>query len=140
MATRPSALTTPGRRTLALLAGDIVVFLVFAAIGRRSHGEAAGLGALLDVAVTAAPFILGWMAAAPWLGAFSPEATRGPAAMLRVTLASWLAALAVGAVARALFIGRFSPPSFYVVTFLVALLLLGGWRGLFAWVESRRSR
>jgi hypothetical protein len=59
--------------------------------------------------------------------------------MLRRTLASWIAALAVGAVARALVIGRFSPLSFYVVTFLVLLLLLGGWRGAFAWAERGRA-
>ena len=51
---------------------------------------------------------------------------------------SGVAALAVGAVARALFVGRFSPPTFYLVTFLVVLLLLGGWRAAFAWAEGRR--
>lgn len=139
MTTRPASVQAPGRRTLALLAGDIAVFLIFAAIGRRSHSAAAGLGELVEVAITAAPFIIGWLAAAPWLGAFSPAAAGRPAIMLRVTLAAWIAALAVGAVARALFSGRFSPPSFYLVTFLVALLLLGGWRGAFAWAEGRRK-
>jgi hypothetical protein len=137
MTTRPTTIQAPGRRTLALLAGDIVVFLVFAAIGRRSHSAAAGIGELTEIALTAAPFILGWLAAAPWLGAFGGAAAGRPATMLRVTLASWVAALAVGAVVRALIIGRFSPPSFYLVTFLVALLLLAGWRGAFAWVEGR---
>jgi hypothetical protein len=139
MTTRPSSVQAPGRRTLALLAGDLAVFLIFAALGRRSHSAAAGLGELTEIAVTAAPFILGWLAAAPWLGAFGPGAAGRPASMLRVTLASWVAALAVGAVARALFIGRLSPPSFYVVTFLVLLLLLGGWRGAFAWAEGMRK-
>lgn len=139
MATRPSSITIPGRRTLALLAGDLVALLIFAALGRRSHSMAAGAGELLEIAITAAPFIIGWIAAAPWLGAFSPAATGRPLLMLRLTLVSWVAALAVGAVARALFVGRFSPPTFYLVTFLVVLLLLGGWRAAFAWAEGRRS-
>ena len=139
MTPHPSSVLAPGRRTLALLAGDIIAFLIFAALGRRSHSAAAGLGELIEIAITAAPFILGWLAAAPWLGAFGPATAGRPGSMLRVTLASWVAALAVGAVARALFIGRFSPLSFYVVTFLVALLLLGGWRGAFAWAEGRRQ-
>jgi hypothetical protein len=138
MTTRSSSIQAPGRRTLALLAGDIVAFLIFAALGRRSHSAVAGVGELLEVALTAAPFIIGWAAAAPWLGAFSPAAAGRPATMLRRTLASWIAALAVGAVARALLIGRFSPLSFYAVTFLV-LLLLGGWRGAFAWAERGRA-
>ena len=54
----------------------------------------------------------------------------------------WLArptprGLLLGAVVRAALIGRFSPWSFYAVTFAVALLLLGGWRGLFAFGEGR---
>lgn len=129
-----------GGRTAALLAGDVVALLVFAAVGRRSHGEAAGLAAALEVARTAAPFILGWLATAPWLGAYSPRATATPARMLQVTALAWPAALLVGALLRALLIGRLSPPSFYVVTFLAALLLLGGWRLAFSLAEARRPR
>jgi hypothetical protein len=138
MTTRSAPTWAPGRRSLGLLAGDIVVFLVFATIGRRSHNEAAGLAAIGEVALTAAPFLLGWLATAPLLGAFGPQTARGPLAMLRLTLISWVAALAVGSLIRAAMIGRFSPISFYVVTFLAVLLLLGGWRAAFAWVESRR--
>ena len=43
---------------LSLILGDALVFLIFAAIGRRSHGEAAGLDSLLQVALTAAPLAL----------------------------------------------------------------------------------
>jgi hypothetical protein len=59
--------------------------------------------------------------------------------MLRTTAIAWCAALLVGALLRALMIGRFSPPSFYVVTFIAALVLLGGWRAAFALIEARRS-
>jgi hypothetical protein len=126
-------------RTAALVGGDVVALMVFAAIGRGSHGEAAGLGAVGEVARTAAPFLVGWLLAAPWLGAFRPAATATPAAMLRTTAIAWCAALLVGALLRALMIGRFSPPSFYVVTFIAALVLLGGWRAAFALIEARRS-
>ena len=50
MTTRPSSIQAPGRRALALLAGDIVVFLIFAALGRRSHSAAAGAGELAEIA------------------------------------------------------------------------------------------
>ncbi len=133
--TRPSA-----GRAAALVIGDVLALLIFAAIGRRSHGEAAGLAALGEVALTALPFIVGWLAAAPWAGAFSAARTAGVGPMLRATLLGWVGGLLVGAVVRAAMIGRFSPISFYVVTFCVALLLLGGWRAAFATAETRRAR
>ncbi len=136
MATHPTEAGASGQRTAILVAGDIVALLIFAAIGRRSHGEAAGLGAILEVARTAAPFILGWMIAATLAGAYAPSRTRGPGAMLLTTLIGWTGGLVLGAVFRALMIGRFSPVSFYVITFLVALLILGGWRGVFALIEA----
>ncbi len=139
MATQREQLRATGGRTAALAAGDIVMLLIFAALGRRSHGEAAGLAALLEVGRTALPFIVGWLVAAPLAGAFSPARTAGLAPMLRATLLGWAGGLLVGSLLRALMIGRFSPVSFYVVTFLVALLLLGGWRAAYALVEGRRG-
>lgn len=126
-------------RTVALVGGDVVALMVFAAIGRGSHGEAAGLGAIGEVAQTAAPFIIGWLIATPWLGAFRPASTDTPVKMLRTTALSWCAAVVAGSLVRALFIGRFSPFSFYIVTFIAALLIMCGWRGAFALWESRRS-
>ncbi|HMQ32664.1 MAG TPA: DUF3054 domain-containing protein [Chloroflexaceae bacterium] len=137
MSTETSRMRPPGGRAAALVAGDVVALLLFAALGRRSHGEAAGLAALGEVALTALPFIAGWLAVAPWAGAFSPARTAGLAPMLRATLLGWAGALLVGALARAALIGRFSPASFYVVTFLVALLMLGAWRAAFALAEGR---
>lgn len=125
-------------RTAALVAGDALAFLVFAAIGRRSHGEEAGLGALLEVGATAAPFLLAWLVVAPWIGAYRPANTAAPAPMLRATGLAWLAALPLGAGLRALAVGRLSPPSFYIVTFLAVLAILGGWRAAFAWFVARR--
>lgn len=126
-------------RHLILIVGDLLALLIFAAIGRRSHGEAAGLDALLEIARTAAPFIGGWFAVAPLLGAFRAAGTSGPAAMIRETALAWLVALPVGALLRVLMIGRFSPPSFYVVTFLTVLILLGGWRAVYALVEQKQQ-
>jgi hypothetical protein len=127
-------------RTAALIGGDVVALMVFAAIGRGSHGEAAGLGALGEVAQTAAPFIIGWLVASPWLGAFRLDATDTPLKMLRTTALAWCAAVVVGSLLRALFIGRFSPPSFYIVTFIAALVILVGWRTAFAWLTRPRER
>jgi hypothetical protein len=53
--------------------GDALALLIFAALGRASHGEAAGLTALTQVAETAAPFIIGWFAVAPLFGAYRAQ-------------------------------------------------------------------
>ncbi len=127
-----------GGRTAALIGGDVVALMVFAAIGRGSHGEAAGLGAIGEVAQTAAPFIIGWLVTSPWLGAFRRASTDTPVKMLRTTAIAWSAGVVVGALVRALMIGRFSPPSFYMVTFIAALVLLGSWRTAFATWDARR--
>jgi hypothetical protein len=123
--------------------GDIVSFLVFAALGRSSHGEAAGLGALFEVAKTATPFLLGWFLAAPWLGAYrlaekpgAPPLQVGP--FVRRTALAWLAAWPLGLALRALFLWRGIPVSFALVTFITNIIFLVGWRGIFAWLASRR--
>lgn len=140
-----------GNRYIALLViGDIIAFLVFAAIGRRSHGEAAGLTAMFEVAQTAAPFIIGWFLAAPFLKAYRLDtagagvaparrtALVGP--LLKRTALAWLVACPIGLVLRALFLSRGIPLSFAIITFITNLFLLGGWRSAFAWFVARRAR
>src|SRR4051794_22331742 len=78
---QPAATTPDLRRIAALVAGDALAFLVFAAVGRASHTEAAGLDAILQVAGTAAPFALGWFIVAPLAGAFKAELAGKPRKM-----------------------------------------------------------
>jgi hypothetical protein len=129
-----------------LVAGDAVSFLVFAAIGRSSHGEAAGLDALLQVAATAAPFALGWWLVAPFVGAYRMRqekaqgwAARLPSSFLVRTALAWVLALPVGLALRALFLQRGIPLSFAVVTFIANTILLLGWRGVFLWLVKARG-
>jgi hypothetical protein len=131
---------------LLLVVGDAVSFLVFAAVGRSSHGEAAGLDALLQVAATAAPFALGWWLVAPFVGAYRMRqeeaqgwAARLPSSFLLRTLLAWVLALPVGLGLRALFLQRGIPLSFAIVTFIANTILLLGWRGVFLWLWRRRA-
>ncbi len=133
---------------ITLVLGDILAFLIFADLGRRSHGAAAGLSALFEVINTAAPFLLGWFAVAPWLKVYRDERrlTSNPSepqqraplvrVMLQRTTLAWLVACPVGLVLRALFLWRGIPVSFAIVTFASTLLILGGWRAMFAWLVS----
>jgi hypothetical protein len=69
------------RRIITLVVGDAIAFLVFAAIGRGSHGEATGLAAIPQIALTAAPFAAAWFIVAPFAGAYRRELTFEPRKM-----------------------------------------------------------
>jgi hypothetical protein len=126
------------RRTAVLAVGDVVVFLVFAGVGRASHSEAAGLNALAQVAQTAAPFALGWFVVAPWLGGYRWAATNSPRTLLIRTWLAWLGAWPVALLLRWAFTGKAPPPTFALVTLFANALFLSIWRGLFALVVARR--
>ena len=111
----------PHTRWPLFLAADLVLVLVFAAIGRASHGE--------DVAglfLTAWPFMLG--ALAGWLAS---RGSRHPAAMIPTGLAVWVCAEVVGMVLRA-FTGQGTALPFVVVSIVVLGVLLVGYRLLVA--------
>ncbi|HWQ12053.1 MAG TPA: DUF3054 domain-containing protein [Roseiflexaceae bacterium] len=130
----------PGRGRIAVLIfGDLIAFMLFAAIGRSSHGEAAGLDALLQVAGTAAPFVAGWLIVAPALGAYGLRTAGGARRMLGRTTLAWLAAWPLGLGLRALALQRGIPVSFALVTLASVLAILASWRGAFALLEARRS-
>lgn len=122
-----------------LVAGDVVTFLLFAAIGRASHAEAASLDAIVEVAKTAAPFMAGWFVVAPWLGLFRRDVAEQPRVAAKRVALAWLLAEPVGLLLRALQIGRGSPLSFAIVTFITALLMLLGWRSAYAWLARRSA-
>lgn len=122
---------------LALVVGDFLSFMLFSGLGRETHNEASGLGALSQTFVTALPFLLGWFLVAPWLGAFRRARTRAPLAMLGRTELSWLCALPLALILRWIFVRHVPPLTFAIVAALVNALFLGGWRTAFAWIAGR---
>ena len=118
------------RITLLSAAADSVAVVVFAAVGRLSHGEADDLVGLVG---TAAPFGVGLVAA--WA---TPVVRRDPVAwgagaVVLVCVAG------IGLVLRAGFTGRL-PLSFAVVATVSLAILLLGWRGLAALVSKTAHR
>ena len=107
---------------------DAVIICLFAAIGRRNHGETSALAGL---ASTAWPFLAGmgtgWMVG---LLAFRRAPLR-----LREGLPVWVCTVAVGMLLRSL-TGSGTAPSFIVVATLVLGLGLLGWRALAGLIRS----
>ncbi|KHL03427.1 membrane protein [Sinomonas humi] len=109
------------RTTVLALAGDVVVVLVFAAMGRGFHGEA---NPVVGVLSTAWPFLVG--AAAGWA---LPTVRRRPTALWPSGVSVWLGAYVIGMVLRAL-TGQGLAVTFLIVALCFLGLFILGWRVL----------
>ena len=109
---------------------DVLVVIVFAAVGRSNHHESAGLAGIWH---TAWPFLLG-TAIALALSAF----TRTDPLSLRAGVRVWLWTVVIGMVVRAS-LGRGVAVSFVIVALLVLGALFLGWRIAVGW-QRWRSR
>ena len=133
-------------RIATLAVGDVLVFLIFAAIGRNSHGEASGLAAIPQIVLTAAPFAIGWFIVAPFVGAYRRELADQPKAMAMRTAFAWLLSWPVGLLLRWFFVDRLKTPptsasdftAFAIVTFLFNMVVLLVWRVPYALNNSIR--
>lgn len=115
------------------LAVDVVLVVVFAAIGRATHEEGEpGLWGL-GLATTAWPFLaalgLGWLLCLGW---------RAPLAPGRSGVPIWLVTVVGGMLLRALS-GQGTAVPFIVVATLTLLALLVGWRAIAMLVVHGRS-
>lgn len=126
-------------RAIALLgAGDVAAIVTFAALGVRSH---ATTGTVPYVLETAAPFVVSWLAIAPFIGAYRSDLLTQPRRLLTRTLLAWALALFPGVLLRTVIRQSVFPQlSFAVTTFLIIGLLLCGWRWLFSWLLGRGGR
>jgi hypothetical protein len=131
----PSALDT--RRVATLVAGDLIAFNIVTSIGLLSHGELTGLDALGQVVIVAAPFAIGWFLIAPFAGAFRADIAGQPRRILPRSTLAWLIALPIGLLLWSLIRQKEIQPAFAVVTFITNLVVLLGWRGVFAWLIAR---
>ncbi len=125
----------------SLIAGDTLVFLVFAVIGERSHDiNASGLLEYLGhTIVTALPFAIGWFVAAPFFKLFTRAVATNPKqAVIRTSLA-WICGLPIALIIRYL-IERRLPLSFAIVAFLSNLIILLVWRWPFALTNNLREK
>ena len=112
------------------LAADVVLVVLFAAIGRASHAEDP-LGGLW---ITAWPFLAGL--AAGWL---VTRGWRNPTAPVRTGLGVWAVTVAGGMLLRAAS-GQGTAVAFIIVAAATLALFLVGWRVVVAVVRRARAR
>ncbi len=127
---------THWQRSAILVAGDIVVFIIFAIIGRRSHSEA---GNIFAPVITALPFAAAWFLVAPFVGAFKRGLERNPGQFALRTLLAWLAAWPLAMLFRGIFVDKGVPPwTFALITLISNTVLLQIWRVPFSLFFRKR--
>jgi len=108
------------KQRLIAVAADVASILVFVLLGRSSHDEGTGIGAVASVA---APFLIGL--AAGWL--LAPGPRRRPFA-IATGVQVWLTTVGIGVVLRWFAWDRGTAVSFIIVAALFLGLFLVGWR------------
>lgn len=96
--------------------GDILALLLFAYLGQRSH-QSFDANFLSGLLLTAAPFILAWVAVAVVLQSWQRQPSL--VAMLGALWLPWLVAAPLGVLLRALIQQRTDIPLVFVLTTLV---------------------
>ena len=125
----PDVTLTSKRNTWPIaVAADLLVVIVFAAVGRANHHESAGVQGVLH---TAWPFALGTLLALA-LTAW----TRSDPLSIRAGIRVWLWTLVIGMVVRHAS-GSGTAVTFVIVATLVLAALFLGWRLAFRWSRLR---
>jgi len=119
---------------ISLIAGDLLVLVLFTVIGRISHNLPLSVGAVLW---TTFPFALAWLVIAPLMGLYRPDVqTRFLSVTWRTGLAVFVAA-PLGSYLRGILLGHHIIFIFYVITTVTLLLMIWLWRWGFTWWQHR---
>jgi len=112
--------------SIAVLAGDLACFFIFAVVGLRSHEDGITASGVLRAAI---PFQVGWVLFGLAFGLLRPR-RRLLASRPRPVLVAWLPAWLLGLSIRTFILGRAFAPTFAVVALLFNGVLLLLWRSL----------
>jgi hypothetical protein len=127
--------------TWVLIIGDLLVLLSFVVIGRSSH--ALSITDFAASLLTSLPFGLSWFAVAPWFGLYRVEVSRVFRLMLPRLAATWIIAVPLAHVLRALLLGRPIPGGIPLTFVLVSLGYIGLamllWRAGFCWWQQQQA-
>jgi len=112
-------------------AADLLVLVVFVALGRRSHDEGSGLAGFLRVWWPfAVALVVATVASGTW---------RAPLEWRRAIVA-WLVTVALGMTLRIAVQGRELKPTFVIVTTVFVGAGMLGWRAVVRKLAARRAR
>jgi len=122
---------------LPLAVGDVLVLVLLLSFGTARHNGVAYLTEQpVAAALTLLPFLVGWLVAAPLIGAYSAGAAESAKAAIPLAIRSWVVADVIGIVLRVVLPfdatgGLLSLAIFFGVTLVVGVVGLGVWRWLY---------
>lgn len=120
---------------LPLAVGDLLVIVAFIYVGTLQHGTVgfppAGVGDVVSLLSVAAPFLFGWVLAAPFVGAYSAGAVESAKASVPLAVRSWIPAAIIGLAIRATpYVEGGFAVAFAIVMLVVGSVSLAAWRYL----------
>lgn len=110
----------------ALVAGDAAMLVVFASIGRISHGETL---AVTDSLATALPFMIGWFTACGALGGYKRQALESA---IKTAGLCWATGIPAGLLVRTITKGYIPETAFVIVSMAATGVFLIGWRAAYS--------
>jgi hypothetical protein len=122
---------------LPLAVGDVLILALLLSLGTARHNGFAYLTENpVGLALTLLPFLVGWVVAAPLVGAYSAGAAESAKAAIPLGIRSWVVADVIGIVLRVVLPfdatgGLLSLAIFFGVTLVVGVIGLGVWRWLY---------
>ncbi|WP_418281720.1 DUF3054 domain-containing protein [Halorubrum sp. DTA98] len=120
------------RSATPLAVGDVVALIAVLTVGTLSHSTSQFLiENPLYLAEVYAPFLIGWIAVAPIIGAYSAGAAETAKSSIPLVIRSWIPAAAVAFVLRAFVFSGGAAPTFIAVMLVMGSVALGGWRALY---------
>lgn len=111
--------------SVSLFLGDMMIFLLFAFLGRIEHEMEIALGSIL---FTALPFMIAWCVVGSFTGIFRPESVKNIKAVFVSTTTTWFIAGSLGLLLRGLFLQAAPSVVFALVTIGLMLILFLIWR------------
>jgi hypothetical protein len=124
------------KTTVTLLIGDLLIVLLFSAIGRVSHHMTPDPLSILN---TAFPFAVAWLAAGALTGVFKPGSAESVGRASKITLLTLVIAAPLGVLLRSLLLGRMMAPSFWIVGSVSLAILMLTWRLLYAYFKKNEA-
>ncbi|MDY6764463.1 MAG: DUF3054 domain-containing protein, partial [Halobacteria archaeon] len=107
---------------LSIVAGDMIAIFLFVFAGELRHGINP-IDYPIRFGFNAVQFLIGWLIAAPIVGAYRSDAFDSSVMLIGLTLASWVVAVSIAQLIRWL-VERSISPTFVVVTFGFGFLFL----------------
>jgi FlaA1/EpsC-like NDP-sugar epimerase len=120
------------RGAAPLVVGDVIALILLLTVGTLNHQSVEFLTANpLYLPGVYAPFLIGWAAVAPLVGAYSAGAAETAKSSVPLVIRSWIPAAVVGLALRAFVFRGGAELTFAAVILVLGSVALGGWRALY---------